>query len=54
MIRTGEVRDNSAMKGLFSSLKPERKAGKVLRTREHARTEVSTTSSGSIIGHDAT
>ena len=34
MSRAGEVWDNSAMKSFFSSLKTERTASKVYRTRE--------------------
>jgi putative transposase len=40
MSRAGEVWDNSAMESLFSSLKTERVARKVYRTREHARADV--------------
>jgi putative transposase len=40
MSRAGEVWDNSAMKSFFSSLKTERTARKVFRTREQARAEV--------------
>jgi putative transposase len=40
MSRAGEVRDNSAMESFFSSLKTERTARKVFRTREQARAEV--------------
>jgi putative transposase len=40
MSRAGEVRDNSAMESFFSSLKTERTARKVFRTREPARAEV--------------
>jgi putative transposase len=40
MSRAGEVWDNSAMESFFSSLKTERTASKVFRTREHARAEV--------------
>lgn len=40
MSRAGEVWDNSAMKSFFSSLKTERTAKKIYRTREHARADV--------------
>jgi putative transposase len=40
MSRAGEVWDNSAMESFFSSLKTERTARKVYRTREHARADV--------------
>jgi putative transposase len=40
MSRAGEVWDNSAMESFFSSLKTERTARKVFRTREEARAEV--------------
>ena len=40
MSRAGNVRDNSAMEGLFSSLKTERTARKVYRTRDEARADV--------------
>lgn len=40
MSRAGEVWDNSAMESFFSSLKTERTARKVFRTREQARAEV--------------
>jgi putative transposase len=40
MSRAGEVWDNSAMESFFSSLKTERTARKVFRTREPARAEV--------------
>ena len=40
MSRTGEVWDNSAMESFFSSLKTERTARKVYRTREQARADV--------------
>lgn len=40
MSRAGEVWDNSAMESFFSSLKTERKARKVYRTREQARADV--------------
>jgi putative transposase len=40
MSRAGEVWDNSAMVSFFSSLKTERTARKVFRTREQARAEV--------------
>jgi putative transposase len=38
--RAGEVWDNSAMESFFSSLKTERTARKVYRTREQARADV--------------
>ena len=38
--REGNVRDNSAMESFFSSLKTERTARKVYRTRDEARAEV--------------
>jgi putative transposase len=38
--RAGEVWDNSAMESFFSSLKTERTARKVFRTRQQARAEV--------------
>ena len=40
MSRAGEVWDNSAMESFFSSLKTERTARKVYRTREEARSDV--------------
>ena len=40
MSRAGEVWDNSAMESFFSSLKTERTAKKVYRTREQARADV--------------
>ena len=40
MSRAGEVWDNSAMESFFSSLKTERTARKVYRTREQARADV--------------
>src|SRR5690554_2892283 len=40
MSRTGEVWDNSAMESFFSSLKTERTARKVYRTRDQARADV--------------
>ena len=40
MSRAGEVWDNSAMESFFSSLKTERTAKKVCRTREQARADV--------------
>ena len=40
MSRAGEVWDNSAMESFFSSLKTERTARKMFRTREQARAEV--------------
>ena len=40
MGRAGEVWDNSAMESFFSSLKTERTARKVYRTREQARADV--------------
>ena len=40
MNRAGEVWDNSAMESFFSSLKTERTARKVYRTREQARADV--------------
>ena len=40
MSRAGEVWDNSAMESFFSSLKTERTARKVYRTRTHARADV--------------
>ena len=40
MSRAGEVRDNSAMESFFSSLKTERTARKVYRTRDDARPRV--------------
>lgn len=40
MSRAGEVWDNSAMESFFSSLKMERTARKVYRTREQARADV--------------
>ena len=38
--RAGEVWDNSAMESFFSSLKTERTAKKVYRSREQARSDV--------------
>jgi putative transposase len=40
MSRAGEVWDNSAMESFFSSLKTERIARKVYRSREQARADV--------------
>ena len=40
MSRTGNVWDNSVMESFFSSLKTERIAGKVHRTRDEARADV--------------
>jgi putative transposase len=40
MSRAGEVWDNSTMESFFSSLKTERAARKVYRTREQARADV--------------
>ena len=40
MSRAGEVWDNSAMESFFSSLKTERTARKVYRTRDEARADV--------------
>lgn len=40
MSRSGNVWDNSAMESFFSSLKTERTARKVYRTRDHARADV--------------
>ena len=40
MSRAGEVWDNSAMESFFSSLKTERTARKVYRTRAEARADV--------------
>lgn len=40
MSRAGNVWDNSAMESFFSSLKTERTARKVYRTRDHARADV--------------
>ena len=40
MSRAGEVWDNSAMESFFSSMKTERVARKVYRTREQARADV--------------
>jgi putative transposase len=40
MSRSGNVWDNAAMESFFSSLKTERTAGKVYRTRDHARADV--------------
>ena len=40
MSRAGEVWDNSAMESLFSSLKTERTARKVYRSRQQARADV--------------
>jgi putative transposase len=40
MSRAGNVRDNSAMESFFSSLKTERTARKVYRTRDEARADV--------------
>ena len=40
MSRSGDVWDNSAMESFFSSLKTERTARKVYRTREQARADV--------------
>jgi putative transposase len=39
MSRAGNVWDNSAIEGFFSSLKTERKARKIYRTRDEARTD---------------
>ena len=40
MSRAGNVWDNSAMESVFSSLKTERTARKVYRTRDEARADV--------------
>lgn len=40
MSRSGNVRDNAAMEGFFSSLKTERVARKTYRTRDEARADV--------------
>ena len=40
MSRSGNVRDNAAMESFFSSLKTERTARKVYRTRDQARADV--------------
>jgi putative transposase len=40
MSRAGEVWDNSAMESFFSSMKTERLARKVYRTREEIRVDV--------------
>lgn len=40
MSRSGNVWDNAAMESFFSSLKTERTAGKVYRTRDQARADV--------------
>ena len=40
MSRSGNVWDNAAMEGFFSSLKTERTASKVFRTRNQARADV--------------
>lgn len=40
MSRAGNVWDNSAMESFFSSLKTERSARKVYRTRDDARADV--------------
>jgi len=40
MSRAGEVWDNSAIESFFSSLKTERTAKKVYRTREQAHADV--------------
>jgi len=40
MSRSGNVWDNAAMESFFSSLKTERIARKIYRTRNHARAEV--------------
>lgn len=39
MSRAGNVWDNAAMESFFSSLKTERTASKVYRTRDHARAD---------------
>lgn len=40
MSRSGNVWDNAAMESLFSSLKTERTANKIYRTRDEARADV--------------
>jgi putative transposase len=40
MSRSGNVSDNAAMESFFSSLKTERTARKVYRTRDDARADV--------------
>ena len=40
MSRSGNVRDNAAMESFFSSLKTERVARKVYRSRDEARADV--------------
>lgn len=47
MSRSGNVWDNAAMESFFSSLKTERIARKIYRTRNEAKPMCSTTSSGS-------
>ena len=52
MSRSGNVWDNAAMESFFSSLKTERTARKIYRTRNEARQMCSTTSSGSTMRSD--
>jgi len=40
MSRVGNVWDNAAMESFFSSLKTERTARRIYRTRDHARADV--------------
>ena len=40
MSRSGNVWDNAAMESFFSSLKTERTANKIYRTRDEARSDV--------------
>jgi putative transposase len=49
MSRSGNVWDNAAMESFFSSLKTERTARKLYRTKDEAKADVSTTSSASTI-----
>ena len=54
MSRSGNVWDNAAMESFFSSLKTERCARKVYRTRDDAKADVLTTSSASTTRNDDT
>jgi transposase InsO family protein len=52
--RSGNVWDNAAMESFFSSLKTERTARRLYRTRDEANADVSITSSASTIRNAGT
>src|SRR6185503_11828858 len=54
MSRSGNVWDNATMESFFSSLKTERTARKVYRTRDEAKADVSTILSASTIRNAGT